>query len=356
MVAGIQSVYALQIAHHKALEVPAVAQHVREQFSVAGGGDAVQRIVAGHDAKRPGFDGRLESGQHILLQVPGADNTGAAVVAAFRYAIGHEMLQGGNHAFRGGSTHQGRCHLAGQVHVFTVSFFHAGPARFARKVNHRSVADESAHGRELVADHLAHLSDQFRVPCGAEADGSGEHRSADGHMPVRRFFGQKDGNAQAGGVHGVALEGVVCLHGQLRVQAVLQGLAGPGIGPESAPEHAAVLFLDEFPVIVGDAHFIGSHLFVHGPAQRAQELPQLLLHGHAADQVVGPLIGRKGGIFIRLRCLFSAGHHHQRRGCGQKHFSRGHHSLILFFPFAGAAFVDGHGALHVGFGVIGFGG
>ena len=194
-------------------------------------------------------------------------------MAALGHAIGHEVLQGGNHAFGGSAAYQGRCHLAGQVHVFPVSLFHAGPARFARKVNHRSVADESAHGRKFVANHLAHRLDQFRVPGGAEADGSREYRGADGHMPVRRLFGQEDGNTQAGRVYGITLEGVVGFDGQRRIQAVLQGFAGPGIGPESAPQHTAVLLLDEFPVGVGDAHFIGSHLLIHRPAQRAQELP-----------------------------------------------------------------------------------
>ena len=317
MVAGIDAVDALQVAHHEAGEVPALMQDAGQELLVAGGGNAVDGVVAGHHRKGAAVDGRLEGGQHILLQIPRADMGGTAVVAALGYAIGHKMLEGGDDALGGSPLHHGRCHPGGQVNVFSVGFFHAGPAGFAGQVYHRAVADGSALRRQFPADDAAHLFHELGVPGGAEAYRRGEDGGADGHVPVRGFLGQDDGNAQAGGIHGIALQGVVGPGGKPGIQAVLQGFAGPGIGPESGPEHASVLLLDEFSVLIRDADLAVRHFFIHGPAQRAQQLPQLFFHRHAGNQVVGPFGRRPGSVFVQ-RGGGMAGDQQRCRRCGSR--------------------------------------
>ena len=292
MVAGVDAVNALEVTHHKALEVPAVLQYAGEEFLVAGGGDAVYGVVAGHDAEGAVLDGRPEGGQHVFFQVPEADMRGTAVVTALGDAIGHKVLEGGDDALRRGSAHHGRCHLRGEVNVFSIGFFHAGPAGFAGEVYHRAIANGASLGHKFGANHLTHLFDELGVPGGAEADGGGEYRGAYGHVPVGGFFGQDDGNAQAGGIYGVVLQGVIGLHGQPGVEAGFQSFAGPGICPERGPEHAAVLFLDEIPEGVGDTHLPRCAVFfIHRPSQRAQQLAQFFVYGHAGEEVIGPFLG-----------------------------------------------------------------
>ena len=149
VVTGVDAVNALEVAHHESLEVPAVLQHAGEEFLVAGGGNAVDGVVAGHDAEGAILNGRPESGQHVFFQVPEADVRGAAVVTALGNAVGHKVLESGDDALGRGAAHHGRCHLRGKVNVFSVGFFHAGPAGFAGEVYHRAVANGAALGHEF---------------------------------------------------------------------------------------------------------------------------------------------------------------------------------------------------------------
>ena len=105
-------------------------------------------------------------------------------------------------------------------------------------------------------------------PGRGQADGSGKDGGADGHVPVRGFLGQDDGNAQARRVYGVVLQGVVGLGRQLRIEPRFQGLAGPWIGPEGGPQHAAMLLLDKLPVLGRNGN-ASLRFLIHGPTQGA---------------------------------------------------------------------------------------
>ena len=298
MVAAGNPVDALQVAHHEAAEVPAVPQHAGEQIRVAGGGDAVDGVVAGHDAEGAVIDGRLESGQDVFFEVSPADMAGTSVVAALGDAVGDEMLQRGDDSLAGSAADHGRCHLRGEVHVLAVGLFHAGPAGLAAEVDDGTVADVPALCGEFTADDGAHLLQQFRIPGSAEADRRGKHRGADGHVPVGGFLGQEDGNAQARGIHGVVLKGVVSFYRQTGIQACFQGLAGPGIRAESGPEHSAVLLLDKTAVCVGDDDGGIGDFLIHRPSQGTEELSQFLFEGHAAHEVVNPVFRFAAGVFV----------------------------------------------------------
>ena len=306
MVAGLEAVDALQVADHESPEAPVIPQDAGQEIRVASGGNAIQGVVRGHHGQGAGVDGGLEGGQDVLLEVAHSDDGRIAVVAAFRDAIGDEMLEGGDHALRGSAPHHRGSHLRGQIDVFSIGFFHAGPARFAGQVDDRAVADGRPLRLQFRADGFPHQLHEFRVPGGCQADRGGEHRRADGHVSVRRLLGQDDGDSEPGTVHRIALQGVVGLRGERRVESVLQGLPGPGIGAENGPEHASVLVLDEIPVGVGNGHAVGRYLVVHGPAQRAQELSQFLFDGHPFQEVVGPFLRGPVRIFVQ-RGLRAAG-------------------------------------------------
>ena len=144
MMAACNPVYALQVAHHEAAEVPAVPQDARQQLLVAGGRHPVDGVVAGHDAERAVIDGCLESGQDVFFEIPLADMAGTAVVAALGNAVSDEMLQGRDDPLAGRAADHGRCHLRGQVHVLAVGLLHAGPAGLAAEVDDGTVADVPA--------------------------------------------------------------------------------------------------------------------------------------------------------------------------------------------------------------------
>ena len=347
----VDAVDAHKVAHHKALEVPSEAQNAGEQFLVTGGRYAVDGVVTCHHAACAGVDCRLEGRQYILLKVPPAYVAGAAVVPALRDTVGHKVLEGGYDALSGGAPDHGRCHFRCKVNVLAVGLFNAGPPGLTAKVDDRSVTNSGALSLKFLANHFSNLLDKFSVPRGAKADRSGEHSCADSHVPVRRFLCKYDGNAQPCGVYGIALEFIVSLCGEHRVEAGLKGFLGPRVCPERCPQHAAVLVLDEGAVLIADCYvpvggsagrslviadsslvttdrslvttdrslvitgLIGDlHLFIHGPPQRADQLPQFLFQGHSADKVLSAFLRAIVGVLV-YRSFFRACCCHQCSGC-----------------------------------------
>ena len=248
-------------------------------------------------------------------------------MTAFGNPVGDKMLEGGNHALGGSAPYHRGSHLRRQVHVLAVSFLHAGPARFAGQVDHRTVPDRRPLRLQFRADGFAHLLHEFRVPGRCQADRGREHRRSDGHVPVRRLLGEDDGDSQPGRVHRITLQGVVRLRGEGRIQAVLQRLPGPRVRAEHGPEHAAVLVLDEIAVFVGDGHAVGRHFLVHRPPQRAQQLSQFLIDRHPPDEIVRPLLRRAACIFIHRG--FGVAGRQQSGGQGTQGEGMQFHSVIV---------------------------
>ena len=297
-VGGLDAVDALQITDHESLESPLVVQNAGQELRVASGRDAVQGVVGSHHGQGARVDGGLEGGKHVLPEVAQADDGRSAVMAAFRNAVGDEMLQGGDDALGRRAPHHRGSHLGRQMDVLSISLLHAGPARIAGQVDDRAVPDRRPLRPEFGADRPSHLLHELRIPARSQADAGGEHRRADGHVPVRGLLGQHDGNAQPRRVHRIPLQGVVRLRGEGGVQPRLQGLLRPWVGAENGPEHASVPILDEIPVGVGDGDAVRRHLVVHGPAQRAAQLSQLLVDGHPLQEVVRPLLRAAVGILV----------------------------------------------------------
>ena len=117
-------------------------------------------------------------------------------------------------------------------------------------------------------------------------------------MSVRGLFCEQDRDAEAGGIHRIVLQEVVCLGGKGRIQAGFQGLPGPGIGPERGPEHSSVPVPDEIDILRGAGDGVVGDLFVHRPAEGADELSDFLFHGHPGQEVIGAFFGAEGGILV----------------------------------------------------------
>ena len=249
-------------------------------------------------------------------------------MTAFRNAVGDEVLEGGDHALGGSAPHHGGCHLRSQVHILAVGLLHAGPARFAGQVDDRAVPDRRSLRLQFRADGFAHLLHQFRVPGRCQADRGGKHRRSDGHVPVRRFLGEDDGDPQPGRVHRIVLQGVVGLRGKRGIQAVFQRLPSPWVCAEHGPEHTSVLVLDEIAVFVGDGYAVGRHFLVHRPSQRAQQLSQFLIHRHPLDEVVRPFLRRAACIFIH-RGFGAAGRQQSDGAQGTQGKGMQFHSVIV---------------------------
>ena len=315
MVIG-QSVDAVEVGDDDSAEMPAVAQQAGQEFFVAGGRNAVDAVIGSHDRQGAFVDGGLERGQEILGEVPFSDEGGVAVVASLGNAVCDEMLEGRSDTFviavvqRAGAAHHAGSHRAGEVDVFTIGFFDTGPAGLPCQVDDRSVTDVAALGPEFGRDDPSGLFHQGRIPGRGKADAGREYGGSDGHVAVRRFFGQDDRDAEAAVFDRVALQGVIGLGGQGRIEAVFQGLAGPGVCPERRPQHAAVLLVDEFPEGFRFRHdgLFRSRLFIHRPAERADDLSDLLLGRHASQEVRSPFLAAPARIFIDFRTVSACRH------------------------------------------------
>ena len=242
-------------------------------------------------------------------------------MSAFGDAVGDEMLEGGGYAFvisvvQGtGAAHHAGGHPAGQVDIFAIGLLDAGPTGFAGQVDDRSIADVPALGAQFGGDDAAGLFHQGRVPGRGQANAGREDGGADGHVAVRGFFREDDGDAEAAVLDGIALQGIVRFGGQGRIQAVLQGFPRPRVRPERGPQHTAVLFVDKLV-----EHFrlldLAFGFLVHRPPERADDLADFLLRCHAGEQVGRALFGATGLVLIDFRMIAAGGgkREHRRQG------------------------------------------
>ena len=124
-------------------------------------------------------------------------------------------------------------------------------------------------------------------------------------MAMRSLLRYYHRDTQPGAVHSIALKSVVSLCGKSRIETVFKRLLSPGVCSEHSPQHAAMLLIYEFPVLVGNAGnrpFRSLGLLVHRPSERTEELSELLLDRHPVKEVGCTLLDRKVRILI-VRCL-----------------------------------------------------
>ena len=272
----------------------------------------------------------MEGRQEVLAQVALADRRGIAVVATLGNAVGGEVLERRDDApleavvARACAAHHGGGHLRGEEDILAVGLLDARPAGLARQVDHRAVADVSALRPQFRGDGAADPLDRPRVPGRGQPDARRVDRRADGHVAVGALLGQQNRNAQPAVLDGIALQLVAGPGGQPRIESRLEGLLRPRVGPEGRPQHAAVLPVDKFAVAVRDDDLAPGALFVHGPPQRAEQLPDLLLEGHLGEQRFGALLRRERRIPVigRRTCRGTEGRACQYPVSGFHSFNR----------------------------------
>ena len=200
-----------------------------------------------------------------------------SVVAAFRNAIRHEMLERRYHTLipsvmlRTCSTYHCSRHLGCEICILTICLLDSRPSRLTRKIDYRAISDVASLCTKFAGDCLSHLCDQGLVPCRGKSDTCREYSCTDGHMTMRSLLCKYHRDTKSGAVNRISLQSIVCFSRKSRIQTVLKGLSCPRVGSECCPEHTAVLLIDEFPVFIGNSHRLPC-LFIHRPSERAEKL------------------------------------------------------------------------------------
>ena len=157
------------VAHHKAVESPFPAQHVREHFLILCRVNAVDPVVGAHH--RPGLllSHRALKGRQIDLSERALVDFGGGRHPAVLLVVRQEMLDAGAHVFALYAADQRAGHLGGHIGVFRIIFKIPAAQRGTLDV-YRGPQDH-AHAFRLafLSQRLSHFPDQFPVKAGRRA-------------------------------------------------------------------------------------------------------------------------------------------------------------------------------------------
>lgn len=213
------------VAHHHAVEAPALAEHPGEQGAGLAHVLAVDPVVRRHEG--PGArlaDHDLEPGQVELVERALVDHRIDAHAVVF-LVVGHEVLGAGTHALGLDAAHHGGSEMAGEKGIFGEVLEVAAPGGVALQVEGRSEDDVDPVAVCLGPERGADLPGQRDVPARAERD---RRRKAGG----RRRPGEREVIAVVGG----GAQTVRTVGQVQRAQAELR--SGRGV-PEVGPRHEA---------------------------------------------------------------------------------------------------------------------
>ncbi len=197
------------------------------------------------------------------------------------------MLKRGNSGIRlrqiasAKAAYHSTAHTAGQQRVFTECLLDTAPARISRQVEYRTIADVAALTTHLAPYYLAYRMHQFRIPCSSHSKASRKYGSTDGHMTVRSLFGKEYRNTESCIFDYIFLDcisGTGCLFGG---EAVVESLAGPGVGAISGPEHSGSCLLNKIFELLRHLHRFRAGNLIHLPTQRTQKLAYFFLDCHS---------------------------------------------------------------------------
>ena len=189
-------VYAVDVAHHRALETPTVAQDFGEQAGVNRAGHAVDGVVHGHERLGAAFgDAGFEGGQISFPEVArrgaGVENVAVGLGAAvdrvvFHGGYGFEIVR----VVALQTSAEGDAEARGEERAFAVGFLAAAPARVAENVNigrpdREAFVDLSrtasganggvVFGAGFRGDRFRDAVVERRVPGCGKSDGLGKH-------------------------------------------------------------------------------------------------------------------------------------------------------------------------------------
>ena len=209
-----------------------------------------------------------------------------SIVSTLWNAVGDEVLQRGEGGIGPGevaptlTAYDGCCHLAAEHWVFAKRLFHSRPPRLPREVDDRTITHMSALQAYLTGNGVSHSCHECGIEGGRQSQSCGKHSGANGHVSVRRFFGEEEGDAQTGVLYGIALHGIRRLGGTFGIEAVGDGLLCPWVGTEGAPVTAYEVLVYLVAELCRHLHLlaIGG---VGVPTEHTEHLSHFLLQGHA---------------------------------------------------------------------------
>ena len=207
------------VRHDEAAEAPLAAQDAAQQPAVGVRGDAVDLVVARHDAgDRRLAHHRLDRREEDLAQHVHRVVAGRGVASPLGRAVRGEVL-GGRRDVRGvdrrvgaaaslKAAHRRDAHAADQIGVLAVGLFDAPPARVARDVDHRRQHVLHAARARLARGDGEDLLDQVGIEGRRQRDRLREAGGRRDREPVQRLFVHQRRNAEAGLLDQVLLDRV----------------------------------------------------------------------------------------------------------------------------------------------------
>ena len=155
---------AAPIGDDHAVEAPFVAQDLLQQMLVFVGVDAVDLVVGGHDAHRLG----LAHGDFKTGQIQFAHGTfvhhGVAGLAAQLLTVDREMLRACGDAVALDAANEAGGHTAGDDRIFRIVLEVASAQRVAFDVHARAKQHVHVEIVSFLAERLAHLFGERRIP------------------------------------------------------------------------------------------------------------------------------------------------------------------------------------------------
>ena len=243
-------------------------------MAVAGGRNAIHRVVGAHDAARSAFlDTGPERLQIHLPELPPRRDGSEGIVAALAVII-HKMLGRGHHAALFQGFHVSHAHPGVHENVLAITFLSAPPALVPRDVDDRSIDLPDAHGAEFLSHHPAHPVIKVVVESGRHADAL---RETGGRSPLGSVKGLsvlQHRNAPAAGRHGAA-------------RILVDGFGHlPGSGALQEVSHV--------PDMAG--RIIPLHIEFSPIQELGRDLLHLFLRGEPSHQVFDAFFNGEGGI------------------------------------------------------------
>lgn len=283
-----------RVTDDETLEAPRLSQHLGEQPAVAGGRDAVEVHVGGHDVAGTGLDRRPERREIDVPEFGIGEIDLVVVTTSERRAVAGEMLGAGDHPLRCAdgapleATDLGGGNGGSEERILAGAFDHPSPAWVAGDVDHRREGPVDPDGSSLPRRNRLTPLDGRRIPRRSHRDRDREDRpeAVDHVEPEQR------GNAEPAALDREPLQPV-------RLGRVGDEEQGAGLATsESRLDHRALTGerdpTDRLRVGAGQC----AEVEVLG------ELSGLLGHRHAGDQLVDPRTDRR----LACRCLIRTRH------------------------------------------------
>ena len=236
-----------------------------------------------------------------LPQLPLPDPGGGGVDAPGGFPLGAEVLDAHVHPLAPDAPDHGGGEGGRQQRVLPEALLAPAPPGVPQDIQGGRQSQVHPHLPQLPPADRGGLLQQLRGPAGPGGQVHRQQVSVQALVSVGALAGHQYGDAQAGVVQDVPLDLVPGPGGQDAVQPRGKVLPGPGIRPVQAvqgPQPAVPLRLPaEFlrqddllppPLIAGEA------------VQPLGQLSRLLPQGHAAQQIGGPVPGRRLRVHIQL--------------------------------------------------------